>query len=545
MFGFKKPEFLNKVKRKEDISEQGEGQALSTAPRHSADESFAEDPLYPLVRALNEPLTLLLGSVESLTQSTLSADGQKHLQQLHRQTRQLLSVAQTIGSLAQTVPAGDGRLLSTNITELVTAVAVAFEPVAGQLGIKLVVSEMATVQVKAVHDNLEVLLCELLTNALQFSLPGTQVTLNVLADDGWVQLMVSDEGPGIRQQDQERVLQAFTCLQSGRSAGQGVGLTVAKAIAERHQGQLEVDSEWGKGATFLVRLPCCTEPGRQQVNQDLINDLADQLKLNAGMAPVMTPKASRADLPLALLIDDQPAMADLVGRVLSGICRVRYAADGESGLSQSLEEPPDLVICEVMLADMSGHQVCRVLRQDERTAHIPIIQLSAMDTPEVRRQSWQLFIDHYLAKPFSGSDLQLRVQAVLNVRQILSQHASAAAPSVDEHSSSRNKAEQRFVQQFTQMIAEQYPQPGLLRADLARKMAMSESQLQRKLKAITGQGAMDLLREHRLLQAAEKLKQGLPVGVVSDACGFNHVSYFSSCFRQRFGLTPKRYQQLH
>ncbi len=205
-----------------------------------------------------------------------------------------------------------------------------------------------------------------------------------------------------------------------------------------------------------------------------------------------------------------------------------------------------MVLIDVMMPGMDGYQVTRILRHDERTSHIPIILLTALNTKESRIKGWREKIDRHMTKPFDGTELIVQLESMLSIRKLLQEKTNqVVADQGSLNSLDLSKQDLKFIEKLQDVIAEFYSNEYFQKADLADKMAISERQLQRKVKAMMGVGPLDMLRDYRLEQSKMKLKEGLQVGLVSDACGFGSVSYFGTCFKKKYGMTPKQYQQLN
>ena len=198
-----------------------------------------------------------------------------------------------------------------------------------------------------------------------------------------------------------------------------------------------------------------------------------------------------------------------------------------------------------MMPGMDGYQVTRILRHDGRTSHMPIMLLTALNNTKSRIKGWRENIDSYMTKPFNADELNVQVDNILTIRKLLQKETNKAIRS-NSPLDSLNLSEQdkKFIEKFKNLIDKHYGNEYFQKADLTSKMAISERQLQRKLKALINQSPMNMLRDYRLEKSAIKLKNGRQVSIVSDECGFSSVSYFGSCFKKKYGVTPKKYQTL-
>lgn len=249
--------------------------------------------------------------------------------------------------------------------------------------------------------------------------------------------------------------------------------------------------------------------------------------------------------PTVLIIEDNPDMQQHTLSVLQNRFQCWLASRGDEGIGLALKEIPDIIICDVMMPGMDGYQVTRMLRNDPRTSHIPIILLTALNTRESRIKGWREKIDRYVTKPFDAHELHAQLDNILSVRRLLQSQTVEAIESRDDLSTlDLSKQDIRFLDQLKAVIEEVFANEYIQKADLADRMAVSERQLQRKVKALIGVGPLDMLRDHRLEHGRMKLREGLQVSQVSDLCGFSSLSYFGTCFKKKYGMTPKQFQQL-
>ena len=195
-----------------------------------------------------------------------------------------------------------------------------------------------------------------------------------------------------------------------------------------------------------------------------------------------------------------------------------------------------------MMPEMDGFSVCRRLRGEVITSHIPLVLLTALDEKSSRIKGWRENIDMYLNKPFDAEELNLQLRNILNIRNILS--SSNQPQALNQTYSNLAEIDQKFVQNLRHVFATAYTNPLFNLADMASQMFVDERQLQRKVNALLNMTPLEFLREFRLLKAAESLKKGYQISITSDACGFNSVAYFSQLFKKQYGMTPKQYQNL-
>ena len=243
-----------------------------------------------------------------------------------------------------------------------------------------------------------------------------------------------------------------------------------------------------------------------------------------------------------LVAEDNADMRSYLCQLLSAEYRVTGADSGEAGLQAAEEQIPDLVVCDLMLPGMDGFEVVHKLRGDEKTSHIPIIMLTARSDRESRLEGLRERVDDYLIKPFNDEELVLRIANLLAIRDILRARFGGALIAGEEARDLLREPERRFLEKLQGVLETHYAQEAFSISSMASEMAMSERQLQRKLRAVTDQTPALYLRLFRLHRSLKLLADGRRVSEVAYDVGFSSPAYFASCFRAQFGCTPREYQ---
>jgi DNA-binding response OmpR family regulator/sugar lactone lactonase YvrE len=244
-----------------------------------------------------------------------------------------------------------------------------------------------------------------------------------------------------------------------------------------------------------------------------------------------------------LIVEDNDDMREYLRAALAPRYRCLLASDGAHGVRLALEELPDIVISDVMLPGQDGYAVCREIKGDERTSHIPVILLTALEGEDHKLRGLEERAEDYLTKPFNEAELLQRIRNMLEIRSLL-QRRYARELRFDEHPPAElNTRDRGFLVKLAQVAAAQHGNPEFDTSAIASALAASERQLQRKLKALTGLTPAEYLREYRLQQALARLRAGERPGEVAYAVGFNSQPYFTTCFKAQFGYTPGEARQ--
>jgi YesN/AraC family two-component response regulator len=338
--------------------------------------------------------------------------------------------------------------------------------------------------------------------------------------------------------------------QNSGYTGTGIGMHLTKTIIELHQGAITVESEEGKGSCFhLVIRPGNDhftaeelEAGEERPAFPEEDKYMEELRALASKPPARK-KNSDAQRPVLLLIEDSYDMRIYIRQELSEHYTIEEAANGKAGLEAALRLLPDLIITDVMMPEMSGTELCRILKSTPETSHIPIIILTAQDDPEHRLEGVESGADSFITKPFSTKYLQVRVEKLIELRRKMKERFSKSIY-MDAQELTLTSVDERLLQKAIDYVRTNIEDSTLSVEQMSRELGMSRTHLHRKLKALTGQSPVEFIKMIRMKQAAYLLTTGkLTVSEVGYRVGYNAPSYFSSCFNTHFGMSPTAYME--
>ena len=506
---------------------------------------------------LRTPLTLILGPLEQLLETPAAGSVAPELQLMHRHGARLLALINQLLDVAR-LEAGQMALHAAphDLPGFVRLQVAAFQSHAADLGLLLALPPAAPpLEVYFDADLLEKVLTNLLGNALKFTPGGGRVDVRVSAEDGPVPaavITVADTGCGIPASHLPLIFDRFHQVDdSTRRAheGSGIGLALVKELVSLHGGTVAVASVAGQGTTFSVRLLLGTahlQPGQlRPPAAPAVAEPVAAIRLPAPMPDTSTgelPEEAPADLrPLVLIIDDHADMRAYLSSCLGAGYRIISAPDGRAGLARATELLPDLVLSDLMMPHLDGLELCRRLKTDERTSHIPVVLLTARAAPDSRVQGLETGADDYLTKPFRPSELRVRVANLLAQRQLLRQRF-AREVTLRPRDISITSADEQFLTRALAVVEKHFADPEFDVETFAAALAMSRVHLFRKLKALTDQAPTDFVRVLRLRRAAQLLAGGAAnVSEVAYAVGFNNLSHFSKSFRELHGHAPSEH----
>ena len=509
---------------------------------------------------LRTPLTLIAGPAEQLLEDgSIRGQHRSMLQMIQRNTRILI---QLVGEILDFRKVQNNkatlRLNRFALSDELSTWAEDFRAAAARRKITIVVAASGSTDTSTANtdgsmiiadrDKIEHVYFNLMSNALKYTPEGGSITTTVEHAAQHFTITVSDTGKGIDPKELPHLFERFYQAQ-GSIGGTGIGLSLVKAYVDMHHGTIEAQSEPGKGTSFVVTLPD-TQPGYDPANdqkaaprvedKNLIDDnyVSVDIDANAAADRITNAEDFDSERPLVLIIDDNNGMRAYLRSILKDKYNVSEAADGKQGLEKACREVPKLVICDVMMPVMDGLEFTRQLKQNMATSHIPVILLTARSLSEQREEGYGTGADSYLTKPFSGSVLLARVDNLLRNRTMLRSLFSGdkKEEAAEEQLGSRD---QTFINRLRDSIRQNMGDSDFTVERLGEELGLSRVQLYRKVKALTGQTPVDLLKKARLERARLLVeKTDKSISEIAYEVGFTAPSYFNKCFKDEFGVSP-------
>ena len=396
------------------------------------------------------------------------------------------------------------------------------------------------------HDKevVNIIVDNLVSNAIKYTDRG-RITVSVgrVETEGkkYVEIGVHDTGHGISKTALPRIFDRFYQENGAHQAsGTGIGLALVKNLVALHEAEIHVDSEVEKGSSFVVRL---------QEDEVYPNALHGEVQ-KAPFSDVEPKEVVQHDgREILLVVEDNPDIRTYIADVFANDFDVRQATDGQEGLQMALEIIPDMIISDVMMPNMDGNELCRKVKENVRTSHVPIILLTAKDGNEAKEEGYESGADSYLTKPFSSSLLRTRVHNLVEQRQRLLAvfHAKpiAGTDSLQQKyellMQAMGEKDRAFLDRLNRLLDEHIGD-DLDISLLTDALNMSTSTLYRKMKGLTGIGTNEYIRHYRM-EYAERLllNENCSVSDAAFRVGMNSVSYFRKSFKEVFGDYPTAY----
>lgn len=400
-------------------------------------------------------------------------------------------------------------------------------------------------------DYVELILNNLLSNAFKYTPKGQSVSLGLAVDSGKLVITVSDTGCGIPQDKIQRIFTRFYQVNDA-SNGNGIGLSLVKRLVELHHGEISAESSLGEGTRFTVSLPIGSEAysdeelhaGEESAQAGSNVDSTPYIHIpdisDADTAADFDTRAGDADdkRPAVLIVDDNPEILKYIGDSLCESYKVLLAANGAKAIELLSTDNIDLIITDVMMPDVDGVQLCRAVKRNLRTSHIPVIMLSAKSDLADQMDGMNVGADDYIPKPFSLELLKAKIKNQLRTRVRLIDHYTNSTD-IEPAKIAVNPLDEEFLTKAVKVMNEHLDDSQFSTDAFAKEMCMSRSNLHLKMKALTGESTSDFIRRVRLNKALELLKTNrYTVSEVSAMVGYGSPSYFTTSFKKFFGYSP-------
>jgi len=491
------------------------------------------------------PLTIILGYLGNLKEHFLGKDEvNTSLNTIEQNSNSLLNLVNQMLDLAKLEKGQlNLNLIQNDIVEFTTHIVNNFLSIASEKKITL---NFSTNQDKIVMDfdaeKMRQILTNLISNALKFSPEDSELKINVDAlNNSTLQIEIIDEGYGISEDELPFIFDRFFQVENNEhkiSQGTGIGLALTKELVELFKGSIEVKSRLGSGTTFTIKLSVTNNAEKENLN------LSDNQITLGTVVPQLNDVISDDDSNTVLIVEDNADMARYIASCLQPTYKVSFAKDGKEGLELAEQNIPDIVVTDVMMPIMDGFELTQKLQANSNTNHIPIVMLTSKAMQEDKIEGITSGADAYLTKPFQKEELRLRMQMLIAKRKQLQQHY--VLNTIVEQKEEQPKAKDKkliFLNSVIDAVHQHMGDSNFGATELAKFMAMSDSQLYRKLKAISNTSTAIFIRKVRLEKGKELLKSTeLSISEIAYSTGFNDPNWFSKTFKEEFEQSPTEFR---
>ena len=499
------------------------------------------------------PLTLILGPAKDVLDNTKETKTKQNIGLIRRNAGRLLGLVNQLLDLSK-LEAGRMKLETReeDIIPLLKGLALSFSSLAERKKITLKFNSIEEkVNIYLDRDKFEKIINNLLSNAFKFTPDGGKIDVTVEKMIKELEIRISDSGTGISKGNIDKIFDRFYQVDGSHireQEGTGIGLALTKELVELHKGKIEVESEEGKGTTFIVKIPLCKDHLKPEeiievevkVEEHPTIDETEMIpETNAIKEKTDFEALLETDKPLLLIVEDNSDVRKYIISHLENNYSIQEAVDGEDGLEQAFNHIPDLIISDVMMPRMDGFELCNKLKTDEKTSHIPIIMLTAKATNQDKIAGYETGADDYIMKPFDAAELKVRIKNLIETRKKLQEKFRKADFVIKRGEIKINSLDEKFIEKLMLVIEKHISEERFTIEEFESEIAMSKSQIYRKLKALTGKSPSRFLRSVRLSKARKMiLEHQATISEIAYSMGFGSPAYFTKCFKEEYGHSP-------
>ena len=497
---------------------------------------------------LRTPLTLIISPLEGMLKETTDELQSTRLQLMYRNAQRLLHlVNQLLDFRKGEMSTHQLSLSEGDIISYVHSVCNSFLLMADKKHIQFsFFSGIDTFSMAFDADKVGKIVMNLLSNAFKFTPEGGRVTVmieHVAGTPDMLEIKIADTGIGISDVDKEHIFERFYQADHKgveETTGNGIGLSLVRDFVTLHEGEVKVFDSIGTGSVFVIQFPVKHVETQVQLPPETGISIGEEE--DKEIKEETREETERKDFPLLLIVDDNEDFRIFMRYSLELQYRVKLAVNGNEAWEMMQEELPDLVISDVMMPQMDGNELCRLIKQDKRTAHIPVILLTARQNTEAKLEGLQTGADDYVTKPFNMTILVLRIRKLIE----LSRYHRVTQGMIDPVPSEIviTSLDEKLIEKAIKYVEDNMSRTELSVEELSRELGMSRVHLYKKLLQITGKTPIEFIRVIRLKRAAQLLRESqLHVSEVAFEVGFNNPKYFSRYFKDEFGVLPSVYQE--
>ena len=512
---------------------------------------------------IRTPLSLIISPLEKLIEKPTDAKTQFTYKIIHRNAIRILRMINQLMDL-RAIEKGKLKLKleKTSLEEFIRQIMESFEDLAKTKHIQFeLIVENSVPQVYIDKDCIDKIIFNLFSNAFKFTPSGGNITVYLGINQAEVEISVEDTGIGIEKEEQALIFNRFYQVNNKKAntkIGTGIGLHLSKMMIEVHHGSIRVESEPDKGSKFIVTLPLdekqyspnCfgienTKESAEMLQPSFsISDLSffPEDKDSSKREPESDKKT--ASFHSLLLIEDDADILNYIKMELKGKYNIYTANNGKEGLNQTLVHLPDIIVSDIVMPEMDGLTLCRILKTNEKTCHIPIILLTAKTSMEQQIEGLEMGADAYIPKPFNLKYLETQIDKLIQLRIIL-KHKFTEISDEEKPETKIISSDEKLLLKFNEKLKEQIGNPDLSVESISRELGLSRVHLNRRLKTIIHESPSTYIRDYRLKQAALLLaNKKLSIAEIAYAVGFSSHAYFSNIFKERYGMSPSEYMLL-
>lgn len=532
--------------KKEDIQKENDNLIMQSKLQFLTDISHE----------IRTPLTLILSPIESLIKDTPEGPLLNVYKMINQNGQRILRLINQVMEMRK-LDRGQVRLSAapTDVSRFFREIASSFDNIAEEKKIRFELQvEPGLPMVWIDQEKLDKVIFNVLSNAFKYTPEGGHITIWAGRDGDQLKIRIADSGEGIPAEQRELIFNRFYQVPTTgnlNKMGTGIGLHLSRSLMEIHHGRIYVEDS-SVGAVFVITLPL----GNDYLKKEEMQAEASENSLATLVQPALqdfieempeetSHGKSESFRYKLLVVEDDKEIRKYLKEIFGREYQVIEAENGVKGLELVIRELPDCVITDVMMPEMDGIELCKKIKTNNKTCHIPVILLTAKTAIEQRIEGLEVGADSYIPKPFNVEHLRTRVRKLIELRRTIKEKYEGKHELHKEDIKIKS-GDEKLLEKLEQIVKEQISDPNLSVETISQQIGVSRSQLQRRLKQLTNQNPSDYLKTARLRYAASLLiTKKLSISEVTYEAGFSSLSHFSNSFRDFYGMSPSRYVELN
>ncbi|MDE6290957.1 MAG: response regulator [Muribaculaceae bacterium] len=498
---------------------------------------------------LRTPLTLIVSPLEEMIKETSDPRQKQRLSLMKVNATKLLTLVNQLLDFRKNEVAGlQLNAREDDIVGFSRDVCGSFAGFTERKNVSLTFfSDHDTIRMLFDPDKLEKIFMNLIGNAFKFTPAGGRVDVSleqVGVENPVLRIKVADTGIGIKDKDKEHIFERFYQVDDDGDShphmGSGIGLSLVSEYVKLHQGSIRVTDNVGSGSVFIIDIPIRRQS--RETEEEEVEKEEDYIPASAPMPEEERASASSsARRPVALVVDDNPDMTDMLRFELEEDFDVITASDGRAALEKLEVSTPSIILTDLMMPGMDGIELCRRLKSNPATVSIPLVILTAKHDLGVKIEGLTLGADDYITKPFNLDVLRLRMKRLI---ELTAKGATRTLVEPEPEAIKITPLDEKFIEKAMKYVSDNLDSSRLSVEDLSGHLGMSRVRLYKKIKQITGKTPIEFIRIIRLKRAAQLLRESqLNVSEIAYQTGFNNPKAFSKYFKEEFGILPSLYQE--
>jgi len=503
------------------------------------------------------PLTLIYGPLQELILKSNNKEAHSHLVLIKKNVNLMLRLINQLMDFRKIQTSKLSlHLIQEPLMPFIKEVMFSFKEMAKNHNIKfLFISRVSIKTIYFDRDKIEKILFNLLSNAFKYTPDNGKITVEVYTkyalnenDLDYLEISVKNTGHGIEKVNLGNIFDRFFQGDDHiehTHAGTGIGLSLVKNLIELHKGYVHVNSELDKFTEFVIGIPMTDvyakdEKLPQYQQEELTqNNYSDSNK----ELDIISKKNENLKEHSILIVEDNSDLRKFLKKMLSLKYNILTAENGEIGLAIVNEHNPDIIVSDIMMPKMTGLELCKTLKLNPKTKHIPIILLTARTASSIELDSYDVGANDFISKPFNMDVLKSKVHNLIDSMDSI-KNQSRKEVLLDESEINCSSADENFLKNLSTYIRDNIDDVELNVNSTGKEMGMSRVHLYRKVKSITGKSPVEFIRNFRLSVAAKLLEQDkYNINEVSYKVGFQDVSYFRKCFKKKYGISSTKYAE--